>query len=398
MRPGYRKLLKRGVAEIIVEEELVALLGQGRPLRLKQGFDPSRPDIHLGHVVGLRKLRQFQELGHRVILIVGDWTAQIGDPSGVSQTRPMLSRDEVAANGQTYLKQFFKVVDKDRTEVRWQSEWYESFALKDVIALTSHFTVAQMLAREDFDNRLQTGRPVSLTELLYPLLQAYDSVKIEADVELGGVDQKFNCLVGRELQATLGQRPQQVFLVPLLVGTDGLKKMSKSLGNYIAVDESPQEMFGKVMSIPDPLIVNYLELLTDVPDEEMGELKRGMESGGVNPMGLKKRLAREIVARFHSAEAGGEAETAFERVFQRRELPEEISEFVLPRENVPLGMVSLIVQAGLAPSRSEAKRLITQGAVELDGRRVTQDSWPYHEGSVLRVGKRRFVRLRFPQD
>ena len=398
MRPGYRKLLKRGVAEIIVEEELVALLGQGRPLRLKQGFDPSRPDIHLGHVVGLRKLRQFQELGHRVILIVGDWTAQIGDPSGVSQTRPMLSRDEVAANAQTYLKQFFKVVDKDRTEVRWQSEWYESFALKDVIALTSHFTVAQMLAREDFDNRLQTGRPVSLTELLYPLLQAYDSVKIEADVELGGVDQKFNCLVGRELQATLGQRPQQVFLVPLLVGTDGLKKMSKSLGNYIAVDESPQEMFGKVMSIPDPLIVNYLELLTDVPDEEMGELKRGMESGGVNPMGLKKRLAREIVARFHSAEAGGEAETAFERVFQRRELPEEISEFVLPRENVPLGMVSLIVQAGLAPSRSEAKRLITQGAVELDGQRVTQDSWPYHEGSVLRVGKRRFVRLRFPQD
>jgi len=398
MRPGYRKLLKRGVAEIIVEEELVALLGQGRPLRLKQGFDPSRPDIHLGHVVGLRKLRQFQELGHRVILIVGDWTAQIGDPSGVSQTRPMLSRDEVAANAQTYLKQFFKVVDKDRTEVRWQSEWYESFALKDVIALTSHFTVAQMLAREDFDNRLQTGRPVSLTELLYPLLQAYDSVKIEADVELGGIDQKFNCLVGRELQATLGQRPQQVFLVPLLVGTDGLKKMSKSLGNYIALDESPQEMFGKVMSIPDPLIVNYLELLTDVPDEEMGELKRGMESGGVNPMGLKKRLAREIVARFHSAEAGGEAETAFERVFQRRELPEEISEFVLPRENVPLGVVSLIVQAGLAPSRSEAKRLITQGAVELDGQRVTQDSWPYHEGSVLRVGKRRFVRLRFPQD
>jgi len=398
MRPGYGKLLKRGVAEIIVEEELVALLGQGRPLRLKQGFDPSRPDIHLGHVVGLRKLRQFQELGHRVILIVGDWTAQIGDPSGVSQTRPMLSRDEVAANAQTYLKQFFKVVDKDRTEVRWQSEWYESFALRDVIALTSHFTVAQMLAREDFDNRLQTGRPVSLTELLYPLLQAYDSVKIEADVELGGVDQKFNCLVGRELQATLGQRPQQVLLVPLLVGTDGLKKMSKSLGNYIAVDESPQEMFGKVMSIPDPLIVNYLELLTDVPDEEMGELKRGMESGGVNPMGLKKRLAREIVARFHSPEAGGEAETAFERVFQRRELPEEISEFVLPRENVPLGMVSLIVQAGLAPSRSEAKRLIAQGAVELDGQRVTQDSWPYHEGSVLRVGKRRFVRLRFPQD
>lgn len=398
MRPEYQKLLKRGVAEIIAEEELVALLGHGRPLRLKQGFDPSRPDIHLGHVVGLRKLRQFQELGHRVILIVGDWTAQIGDPSGACHTRPMLSHSEVLANAETYLKQFFKVVDKDRTEVRWQSEWYESFALSDVIALTSHFTVAQMLAREDFDTRHKAGRPIALTEFLYPLLQAYDSVKIEADVEFGGIDQKFNCLVGRELQAMLGQRPQQVFLVPLLVGTDGLKKMSKSLDNYIAVDESPQQMFGKVMSIPDPLIVHYFELLTDVPDEELGELKRGMESAGANPMQLKKRLAREIVAQFHSPEASAEAEKEFERVFQRRQLPEEMSEFVLSRENIPMGVVSLIVQAGLAPSRSEAKRLISQGAVELDGQRVTQDRCSYHEGSVLRVGKRRFVRLRFTPD
>jgi len=398
MRPGYTKLLKRGVAEVIVEDELLALLAQGRPLRLKQGFDPSRPDIHLGHVVGLRKLGQFQELGHRVILIVGDWTAQIGDPSGVSQTRPMLSHDEVVANAESYLKQFFKVVDKDRAEVRWQSEWYKDFALKEVMALTSRFTVAQMLARDDFDTRHKAGRPIAITEFLYPLLQAYDSVKIEADVEFGGIDQKFNCLVGRELQGVLGQRPQQVFLVPLLVGTDGLKKMSKSLENYIGVDEPPQQMFGKVMSVPDPLILQYFELLTDVPDEEIAELKGAMESGGVNPMELKKRLAREIVSQFHSPEAGAGAELAFERVFQRRELPEEISEFVLPRENVPLGMASLIVQAGLAPSRSEAKRLIIQGAVELDGRRVTQDSWPFHEGSVLRVGKRRFVRLRFPPD
>ena len=398
MRPEYQWLLKRGVTEIISEEELVALLDRGKPLRLKQGFDPSRPDIHLGHVVGLRKLRQFQELGHRVFLIVGDWTAQIGDPSGVSQTRPMLTHDEVVANAESYLKQFFKVVDKDRAEVRWQSEWYDGFALKDVIALTSHFTVAQMLAREDFDTRHKAGRPIALTELLYPLLQAYDSVKIEADVEFGGIDQKFNCLVGRELQATLGQRPQQVFLVPLLVGTDGVRKMSKSLDNYIAVDEPPQQMFGKGMSIPDPLILHYFELLTDLPDDELAELKKGMESGVVNPMDLKKRLAREIVTQFHGPEAASEALTDFERVFQRRELPEEISEFVLPRETVPLGVASLIVQAGLAPSRSEAKRLIAQGAVELDGQRVTQDRCEYHEGSVLRVGKRRFVRLRFPPD
>jgi len=234
-----RRLLKRGVAEIIIEEELVRLLEAGRPLRLKQGFDPSCPDIHLGHVVGLRKLRQFQELGHQIILIVGDWTAQIGDPSGESATRPMLSAEEVRANAETYLNQFFKVVDREKTKVVWQSEWFGKFGLSEVMSLTSRFTVAQMLAREDFAKRQASGRPVALTELLYPLLQAYDSVEIEADVEFGGTDQKFNCLVGRELQQMEGQPPQQVFLVPLLVGTDGSQKMSKSLGNYIAIDEPP---------------------------------------------------------------------------------------------------------------------------------------------------------------
>jgi tyrosyl-tRNA synthetase len=267
-------LLKRGVAETIIEDELVALLESGKTLRLKQGFDPSCPDIHLGHVVGLRKLRHFQERGHKVILIVGDWTAQIGDPSGQSVTRPMLTSEEVMANAKTYMEQFFKVVDKEKTEVRWQSEWFGDFRLDDVIKLTSKFTVAQFLAREDFSNRYNSGRPIAITELLYPLLQGYDSVAIEADVEFGGTDQKFNCLVGREMQQMMGQPSQQVFLVPILVGTDGNQKMSKSLGNYIGVDEPSNEMYGKVMSITDKLIIDYFELLTDVADVEIAEFRQ----------------------------------------------------------------------------------------------------------------------------
>jgi len=243
------RLLKRGVAEIIVEEEMIELLRSGKKLRLKEGFDPSFPDIHLGHMVALRKLRQFQELGHQVILIVGDWTARIGDPSGVSVTRPMLSAEEVKINAETYMKQFFKIVDREKTEVRWQSEWFGKFTLADVIQLTSKFTVAQFLARDDFSKRYNEGRPIAITELLYPLLQAYDSVAIESDVEFGGTDQKFNFLVGRELQSTMGQRSQQCFMTPLLVGTDGSQKMSKSLGNYIGVDEPPEDIYGKTMSL-----------------------------------------------------------------------------------------------------------------------------------------------------
>jgi len=264
-------LLKRAVAEIIIEEEMIELLRSGKKLRLKEGFDPSFPDIHLGHMVTLRKLRQFQELGHQIVLIVADWTAQIGDPSGVSVTRPMLSREQVLANAQTYMDQFFKVLDKEKTEVRWQSEWFGKFTLADVIQLTSKFTIAQLMAREDFSNRYSAGRPIAITELLYPLLQAYDSVAIQADVEFGGTDQKFNLLVGRELQSMVGQHPQQCFMVPLLSETDGSQKMSKSLGNYIGVAEPPNEIYGKVMSIPDTLIIEYLELVTDVPDEEIAE-------------------------------------------------------------------------------------------------------------------------------
>jgi tyrosyl-tRNA synthetase len=387
-------LLKRGVAEVIVESELLKLLESGKPLRLKQGFDPSCPDIHLGHVVGLRKLSQFQKLGHRVVLIVGDWTAQIGDPSGVSATRTMLSAVEVKANAQTYMNQFFKVVDKEKTEVRWQSEWFGKFGLEDVIKLTSKFTVAQFLAREDFAKRYNAGRPIAITELLYPLLQAYDSVAIEADVEFGGTDQKFNCLVGRELQQMMGQRPQQVFLMPLLIGTEGSQKMSKSLGNYIGVDEPPNEIYGKVMSIPDNLIVDYLELVTDVPDKEIADFKEQMADQSVNPMIIKKRLAQEIVKQFHSNQAAREAEEHFARVIQRGEVPEEV---VTLRTSVgnKSTLTAELTEAGLTKSRSEARRLLAQGAIEIDGKPITEDLeiTQIKKGSIIKVGKRRFAQI-----
>lgn len=392
MDTALRQLLKRGVAEVIVESELLELLESGRPLRLKQGFDPSCPDIHLGHVVGLRKLRQFQELGHRVILIVGDWTAQIGDPSGAATTRPMLTAEEVRTNAQTYMQQFFKVVDRDRTEVRWQSEWFGKFGLDDVIRLTSKFTVAQFLAREDFSKRYASGRPIALTELLYPLLQAYDSVAIEADVEFGGTDQKFNCLVGRDLQQMLGQKPQQILLVPLLIGTDGTQKMSKSLGNYIGIDEPPNEMYGKVMSIPDNLILDYLELLTDISDEEILEYNTKMSSGEINPMVVKKRLAFEIVSQFHNAQAAQQAEEHFTRVFQRREAPDEVVSLAgLSGDNITL--TTALARAGLTRSRSEARRLLEQGAIEIDGKKVTEDLElsSIAKGSIIKVGKRHFA-------
>ena len=386
--PDINRLLKRGVAEIIVEEEMIALLRSGRQLRLKEGFDPSFADIHLGHMVTLKKLRQFQDLGHRVILIVGDWTAQIGDPSGASVTRPMLSAEQVKANAETYMEQFFKVVDRKKTEVRWQSEWFGKFGLADVIRLTSKFTVAQMLAREDFSNRYSTGRPIAVTELLYPLLQAYDSVAVQADVEFGGTDQKFNLLVGRELQSMVGQHPQQVFLSPLLVGTDGTQKMSKSLGNYIGVAEPPNEIYGKVMSITDNLILDYFELVTDVPDEELAEFKRKLDDSGFNPMPLKKRLAREIVTQLYDQKAASQAEEHFTVVFQERKIPEEIEEGT--ESNVTLR--DYLVINRLAKSRSEAKRLIEQGAVDVDGMKITDVNWTFPKGTTIKVGKRGHIR------
>ncbi|MEC9140166.1 MAG: tyrosine--tRNA ligase [Chloroflexota bacterium] len=399
---------ERGAAEIIDVVEFRRLLKEGKSLRLKMGFDPSSRDIHLGHVVGLRKLRQLQELGHKVVLIVGDWTAQIGDPSGQSVTRPVLTHENVIANAETYMKQFFKVVDQAKTEVVWQSEWYGNFTLADVVKLTGGFTVAQMLARDDFRKRFDQNRPIAITELLYPLLQAYDSVMVKADVEFGGTDQKFNLLMGRELQEMKGQQPQQCFMVPILEGTDGVQKMSKSLGNFIGIDETPTDQYGKVLSLPDSLIVSYFRLLTDVPESELEEMETAIKDDAVNPMEFKKRLARELVQQFWTVGHARAAQEHFERTVQRRETPEDLPVLqYTPATNgtliiftedgesevAPTAPPADVIHAlGLASSKAEAKRLVAQGAVEVDGVRVTI-SLPIRDGAVVKVGKRRFMRL-----
>ena len=389
------RVLRRGVARIIPEDEFVERLDEGRPLRLKMGFDPSAPDIHLGHAVGLRKLRQLQELGHTVVIIVGDWTAQIGDPSGRSATRPMLTHEQVVQNAETYLAQFFKIVDRDRAEVRWQSDWFGPFSLADVIRLTSKFTVAQFLQRDDFAQRFEANRPIAITELLYPLLQAYDSVAIESDVEFGGTDQMFNLLVGRDLQEMEGQRPQQCFLMPMLPGTDGVQKMSKSLGNYIGIDEPAREIFGKTMSLPDNLLPLFYEYLTDVPDSELDEINQAVESGATNPMDIKKRLAHDLVTQFHGSDAAHDAQGFFERTVQSGETPDDIPSLVVSAADVSARRLSdLIVEAGFAASSGEARRLIDQRAVRLDDNQITQNVPASSLTSgVLRVGRRRFVRL-----
>jgi tyrosyl-tRNA synthetase len=381
-------LLKRGVAEVIVEEEMRQLLLSGKKLRLKEGFDPSFPDIHLGHMVALRKLRQFQELGHQIVLIVADWTAQIGDPSGMSVTRPMLTRKQVEANAETYMQQFFTIVDKQKTEIRWQSEWFDPFTLTDIIQLTSKFTVAQFLARDDFNARYKAEKPIAITELLYPLLQAYDSVAIKADVEFGGTDQKFNFLVGRELQSMMGQPPQQCFMVPMLVGTDGSQKMSKSLGNYIGVTEPPEQIYGKVMSVPDSLLINYFELVTDVPDEELEEFKKGLKGQTANPMTLKKRLAREIITQLYDGKAAVDAEGHFERTVQQKEKPEEIALGTKSGKSLQ----DYLVENQLAKSKSEARRLINQGGVYINDERVSDANYTVQKDDIIRVGKRRYIK------
>jgi tyrosyl-tRNA synthetase len=400
-------VITRGVSEIISQDEFIRLLKSGKKLRLKMGFDPSRPDIHLGHVVGLRKLRQLQELGHQVILIVGDWTAQIGDPSGQSATRTMLSHAQVLENAESYLRQFFKVVDKDRAEVIYQSEWFGKFDLAKIIELTGRFTVAQFLQRADFAARFADQKPIAITELLYPLLQAYDSVAIEADVEFGGTDQMFNLLVGRELQGMMGQTPQQCFMMPILVGTDGVQKMSKSLDNYVAVDEPPVDMYGKLMSVSDDQIMSYFEYLTDVPMAELAGISKDLESNSLNPMEPKKRLAWDVTKQFHDSDAADAAQAHFERVVQGGDAPADIPEMSMAElrsqgvaADGEVRVDDLMLAAGLAPSKAQVKRLLSQGAVE----RISQGGDPQpltsgeaghmlQPGDLLKVGKRRFVRL-----
>jgi tyrosyl-tRNA synthetase len=364
-------------------------------LRLKMGFDPSAPDLTLGHAVGLRKLRQLQDLGHTIVVIVGDWTARIGDPSGQSKTRPMLTAEQVKANAETYLRQFSKIVDRELTEIRWQSEWFDEFTLADVVKLGARFTVAQMLERGDFAERFKGQKPIGIHELFYPLLQAYDSVAVQADVEFGGTDQTFNLLVGRELQPEFGQKPQAVFTVPLLVGTDGVK-MSKSQGNYVALDEPPHEVYGKLMSITDPLVGDYFELLTDEPDEEVEAIRESVAKGGPGARDAKMGLAREMVAQFHGRNAAEEAEAEFRRVFSERESPEEALEVRVAfddRRSAEIDLMDVLVETGVAGSKSEVRRLVSQGAVEADGKRVEGTSVAVRRDAVIRVGKHRFLRI-----
>ena len=395
-RESVRRLLEENVATVEVKENLEKRLLTGMPLRVKMGFDPSAPDIHLGHYVGLKKMRHFQELGHTIVVIIGDWTAQIGDPTGRSVQRKMLSAEEVRANAQTYLDQFFMVVDEARTEVRWQSSWFGTFDLADVLRLTSMFTVAQMLQRDDFEKRYTAGSPIGIVEFLYPLLQAYDSVAVQADVEMGGTDQTFNLLVGRDIQREMGQTPQDILTVPILPGLDGEMKMSKSLGNYVGIAESANEMYGKLMSIPDSVIEVYLRLVSNVPMPVIDELVDGMASGREHPRDVKDLLAADVVTTFHGENAANEARDEFSRIFRERQAPTDMPQVDV---DVPAPIASLIVQAGMAASNNEARRLVQQGGVRLDGEKVasTEGDVVLDGPAILQVGRRRFARL-VPKD
>jgi tyrosyl-tRNA synthetase len=384
-----------------LEEKLLKSARTGKPLKIKLGLDPTAPDIHLGFAVVLRKLRQFQDLGHEVILIIGDYTTLIGDPSGRSSTRPMLSLEQIRANAATYVDQLARILDRNRTTVRFNSEWLGALGFADVVRLTSRMTVAQVLQRDDFAKRYAEHQPIALHELLYPLAQAYDSVCIEADVEMGGQDQMFNILAGRDLQREMGQEPQIAFFMPLLVGLDGVKKMSKSLGNYVGIAETPDVMFGKIMSISDEMMRDYFVLCTEVPSDELDELLAQSGSGAINPKDVKRRLAREIITLYHSAEAAAAADAEWNRVHASGELPEDIPEVTLAPDVAREGRVwvcKLLVGAGIAKGTGEARRLIEQGGVTLNGEKVTgtDAEFPLEtlESAVLRVGPKRYVRVR----
>ncbi|MCS7230055.1 MAG: tyrosine--tRNA ligase [Candidatus Kryptonium sp.] len=393
-------LIKHGVVEIIPEDDLVRKIEKsiktGKPLKVKLGCDPTKPDLHLGHSVVLRKLRHFQELGHIAILIIGDFTAMIGDPSGRSKTRPQLSFEETRINGQTYFEQAKKILLPERVEIRYNSEWLGKMTFEDVIRLASKYTVARMLERDDFNKRYKSGEPISIHELLYPLAQAMDSVAIEADVELGGTDQKFNLLVGRDIQKEFGQEPQVIITMPLLVGTDGVEKMSKSLDNYIALNDPPFEIYGKTMSIPDNLIYDYFLLTTDLPPQEIETIRQQLQDPSVNPRDLKRRLAWELVRMYYGFNEANKAQEEFDKIFVKKEIPDEVEEFEIDVNDGKIRVVELLVQTGLASSKSEAKRLIQLGGVSIDGNKINDiDSVVTLEKSfVIKVGKRKFLRIK----
>ncbi|HYU76505.1 MAG TPA: tyrosine--tRNA ligase [Ktedonobacteraceae bacterium] len=396
-------VLTRGVVQVEKEADLRRMLlegNKGEPLRVKLGVDPSHYDLTIGHAVVLRKLRQFQRLGHKAVVVIGDWTARLGDPSGREEARKPLTAEQVKANAETYLDQFFRIVDPDLTEVRWQSEWFDTFNLSDAIKLLSHKTVAQMLERDDFSKRYKSGIEISLSEFMYPLLQGYDSVMLRSDVEIGGTDQTFNLLVGRELQPAFGQPPQQILTVQLIVGLDGFKKMGKSLSNYIAMTAPAHDMFGKLMSLPDHAMRSYFETLTDVPQAELDEFERKMAEGSLNPRDVKLRMAREIVSEFHNPAAAQEAEEAFIRQFSERKLPADIPDYHLSE---PVNILTVLVDARLVASKSEARRLVHQGGVTFfpegeagEAERITDVNFtvPVIDGAILKVGKLQYIRIK----
>ncbi|MFL7032263.1 tyrosine--tRNA ligase [Vibrio lentus] len=382
--------IKRGVEELIPEDELIAKLKEGRPLRIKLGADPTAPDIHLGHTVIFNKLRAFQELGHEVTFLIGDFTAMVGDPSGKNSTRPPLSREDVLKNAETYKEQVFKILDPAKTQIRFNSEWLSELGAEGMIRLASNQTVARMLERDDFKKRYAGGQPIAIHEFMYPLLQGHDSVALESDVELGGTDQKFNLLMGRELQKAAGQKPQAVLMMPLLVGLDGVKKMSKSAHNYIGISEAPSEMFGKIMSISDDLMWSYYELLSFRPLEEVAELKAGVDAGK-NPRDVKVLLAKEIIARFHSEADADAAEQEFVNRFAKNQVPDEMPEFEF---EAGLPIANVLKEAGLVNSTSDAMRMIKQGAAKLEGEKIEDSRFVPEAGTaVYQVGKRKFARI-----
>jgi len=384
--------LKKNCVDLVSEEELLERLKEGRPLRVKLGVDPSRPDLHLGHAVVLRKLKQFQQLGHQIVLIIGDFTAMIGDPSGKSTTRPMLSREEVVENARSYAEQAFLILDREKTEIRYNNEWLGSMSFADVVKLAGKYTVARMLEREDFAKRYAEGTPISVSEFLYPLAQAYDSVAIQADVELGGTDQLFNLMVGRKIQEEYGLKSQIVMTMPIIEGTDGKLKMSKSYNNYVGLTDQPKDMYGKIMSIPDELIVKYARLLTDVNDDLLKKMEEEIDKKLVNPRDYKMWLAREIVTQFYGQERAREAESYFVTVFQKKEMPDEMIEKTVERGRY--NIVDLLDNLGIG-TRSEIKRLISQGGVYLDNNRIDniKSSVEISDEHILRVGKRLFIKI-----
>ena len=391
-------IIKRGVVEIIPEEELVKKIEKSiqtsKPLNIKLGCDPSRPDLHIGHSVVIRKLAQFQELGHQAILIIGDFTGMIGDPSGRNATRPALSLEQTRINGQSYFEQASKILHKEKTKMVYNSEWLGKMSFEDVIKLASKYTVARMLERDDFTKRYKAGEPISVHEFLYPLAQAMDSVAIESDVELGGTDQKFNLLVGRDIQREFGVDPQVIITMPLLVGTDGVEKMSKSYDNYIGISDEPSQIYGRTLSIPDDLIYLYFELATIVSNDKLEEIKNLLEDGRINPRDIKRELARTLVTMYHSEEDASNAEREFDNIFINKGIPDDIEEFKIGTHK-EMNILDLIILVNFAPSKGEARRLVAQGGVTIDGDRITdlQSSVKLKKGMILKVGKRKFKKF-----